>query len=187
MPIDAIELHLASALQRFNALQRRAEAHRDPAALLTKTFAELGSALEELRVAQDQLVEQRGHMERLQSQLQQQDERYWQLFDEMPNAYVVTNAETVITEVNRAAAQLFNVSQRFLVNKALSVFVCEDRARFLRNAAAVAAEGGERNLNVRLRPRERAPLSVIAHVGGDAGGLRWVLRPVAEPAAVPTL
>ena len=177
MPIDAIEMQLAAALQRFSTLQRRAEGSRDSGAILTKTFAELSSALEEVRVTQEQLIDQRTRMEQMQQELQRQYQRYWQLFDEMPSAYVVTSADTRITEVNKAAAQLFNVSQRFLVNKVLSVFVCEDRAQFLQVAASLATDGGERELAVKLRPRERAPLIVKADVAGEAGSLRWIIRP----------
>jgi len=185
VPIDAIELQLAAAFQRFNTLQRRAEGTRDAAAILTKTFAELSTALEEARVAQEQLIDQRTRIEQLQLELQHQYERYWQLFDEMPSPYIVTTADTKITDVNKAAAHLLNVSQRFLVNKVLSVFVCEDRARLLQTAASLATEGGERDLVVKLRPRERAPLAVQAHVAGEAGSLRWILRPGAPEAGPP--
>lgn len=116
-------------------------------------------------------------MEQLQIELRHQYERYWQLFDEMPSGYVVTKETTSITEVNKAAASLFNVSQRFLVGKALSVFVCEDRAQFLTVASALASEGGERQLSLKLRPRERAPLTVQVRVVGEAGSLRWILNP----------
>jgi PAS domain S-box-containing protein len=174
--LDALELQLASALHRYTALQRRAESSRDQATLLTKTLAELGTALEEVRVAQEQLIENRSRMEQLQVQLRQQCDKYWQIFDEMPEAYVVTRPDTTILEVNKAAAQFFNVSQRFLVGKALSVFVCEDRTTFLASSARAAAEGATREFTLKLRPRERAPVPVSTRVSGSTGELRWVLR-----------
>ena len=184
MAIDVLELQLASALQRFATLQRRATADRDQGKLLDRTLQELGTALEEMRVAQEQLVEGRHKLEAAQAELTRERERYWQLFDEMPQAYVVTDPNSIITEVNRAAAQLFNVSQRFLVGKAMSVFVCEERGRFLNDISRFAVEGRSGELTFKLRPRERAPLDVIATVGGDPGSLRWVLRPTsATPAA----
>jgi PAS domain-containing protein len=176
--LDTFELQLASALQRYNTLQRRAETHREPAPLLAKTLAELGTALEELRVAQEQLFENRLRMEQLHVELRQQSQRYWQLFDEMPDAYAVTRPDSVIVEANKAAAQLLNVSQRFLIGKALSVFVCEDRARFFSACGRATAETTPFELTLKLRPRERAPLLVGARVSGDTSGLRWVLRPV---------
>jgi len=187
VPIDAIELQLAAAMQRYHALQRRAETHHDSSSILAKAFAELDTAFEALRVAQEQLIENRARMERLQSDLQRQSERYWQLFDEMPDAYVVTKDSTAIVDVNKAAARLFNVSQRFLVGKTLSVFVCEDRAQFLGTAARLANEGGLHEMIVKLRPRERAPLAVRARVTGDREGLRWVFQPAAPATQEPEL
>jgi two-component system sensor histidine kinase VicK len=176
MAIDVLELQLASAMQRFSTLQRRASSDRDQAKLLGRSLQELGTTLEELRVAQEQLIEGRQRLEAVQAELVRERERYWQLFEEMPQAYVVTEPSSVITEVNRAAAQLFNVSQRFLVGKALSVFVCEERSRFLADISRLAAEGRSSELGFKLRPRERAPVDVIATVGADTKGLRWVIR-----------
>ena len=177
MAIDVLELQLASALQRFATLQRRAGADRDHGKLLERAMEELSTTLEELRVAQEQLLEGRQKLETAQAELVRERERYWRLFDEMPQPYVVTEPSSVITEVNRAAAQLFNVSQRFLVGKAMSVFVCEERARFLTDVSRLASEAtAPQELSFKLRPRERAPLDVVATVGADSNGLRWVLR-----------
>jgi PAS domain S-box-containing protein len=177
MAIDVLELQLVSALQRFATLQRRVSSDRDHAKLLGRALQELEGALEEIRVAQEQLVEGRQRLEAMQGELIRERERYWQLFDQMPQAYLVTESSSVITEVNRAAAQLFNVSQRFLVGKAMSVFVCEDRARFLDDISRLANDGRAGELTFKLRPRERAPLEVVATVGADPTGLRWVIRP----------
>jgi two-component system sensor histidine kinase VicK len=173
---DALELQLASALQRFSTLQRRAESPRDPSNLLTKTLAELGTALEEVRVAQEQLIESRARMEQMQAELRRQHDKYWQLFDEMPEAYVVSRPDTTILEVNKAAAQFFNVSQRFLIGKTLSVFVCEERTQFLDASARVAAEGTPLDLSLKIRPRERAPMPVSVRVSGSPNELRWILH-----------
>jgi PAS domain S-box-containing protein len=179
--LDSLELQLASAVQRYNNLQRRAGANREPAALLAKTLAELGTALEEIRVAQEQLVESRTRIEQLQLELRQQYDKYWLLFDAMPEAYVVTRADSTMLEVNKAAAQLFNVSQRFVIGKTLSIFVCEERTRFLAACERAAETHVPLDMEFKLRPRERAPLPVSARVSGDANGLRWVLRPVRNP------
>jgi PAS domain S-box-containing protein len=175
--IDALELQLASAAQRFQALQRRAANAREPVALLTRTLAELSTALEEMRVAQEQLIESRSRAEQLQEELRLQSERYWQLFDEIPQPYVVTKTDSTIVEVNKAAAELFNVSQRFLVGKTLSVFVCEDRSGFLNRISGAAAQGAPLQFEFKLRPRERAPQLVSARVKGDEHSLRWLLEP----------
>ena len=182
MAIDVLELQLASALQRFATLQRRAGSDRDQGKLLERTLEELSGALEELRVSQEQLIEGRRQLEQAQAELERERTRYWRLFEEMPQAYVVTDPLSVITEVNRAAAELFNVSQRFLVGKAMSVFVCEERGRFLSSISKLASEGRSTDMTLKLRPRERAPVDVVAAVNTDPTALRWVIRPVTDTA-----
>ena len=177
MRLDSLELQLASALQRYSTLARRAQTQGEPSTLLAKSLTELGTALEEVRVAQEQLIENRARMEQLQDELRRQYEKYWRLFDEMPEAYIVSRPDSAIIEVNKAAAQLLNVSQRFLIGKTLSVFVCEDRAAFLVASERAVASPEPLELSIKLRPRERAPLRVRARVSGDEGALRWILRP----------
>jgi PAS domain-containing protein len=177
---DSLALRLASARQRYLSLQRRADNDRNAEALLAKALAELGTVLEELRVAHEQLIDSRAHIEKLHQELREQSQKYWQLFDDMPDPYIVSKSDSTIVDANRAAAQLLNVSQRFLVGKTLSVFVCEDRARFL---AETGVSGGwdTTDLSLKLRPRERAPLVVKARVRRDADRLRWILHPTPKP------
>jgi PAS domain S-box-containing protein len=145
---------------------------------------ELENALEEVRVAQEQLIESRRRMEDLQGELQRQYEKYWQLFNEMPQPYVVTRSDSTIVEANRAASELFNVSQRFLVGKTISVFISEDRGRILTDLARLVDSAHTTEIRFRLRPRERAVLDVHARIAGDKDGLRWVITRV-EPAGAP--
>ncbi len=177
MPVDALELQIVSALQRFTRLEQSADNVRSESpGLATRVLTELETALEELRVAQDQLVENRSHLERLQTELTQQCGKYWELFELMPAAYVVTTPDSTITEANKAAAELFNVSQRFLIGKTLRVFVSEDRARILTEASRLSAQQGSAELTFRMRPRERAAVDVSARVSGDTRSLRWLIR-----------
>ena len=180
MAIDVLELQLTSALQRFSTLQRNAADGRDHSKLLGRSITELESVLEELRVAQHQLVENRTRVEQMQLELSREREKYWRLFDEMPQAFVITRSDTLITEANRAASELLNVSQRFLIGKTLSVFVCEDRTRFLLDAARIMSAVAPVDMTLKVRPRERAPLLVKAKVTADDSGLRWLLAPPSE-------
>jgi PAS domain-containing protein len=183
LAFDSLELQLASALQRLSALQRRAASQAVENPVLARTLAELSTALEHLRLAQEQIHENHRRLEEVQAELCAERTRYCELFDEMPQPYVVTTRDTVIVEANPAAAELLNVSQRFLVGKALSVFVCENRAAFLTESSRIgdgqSADTGE--LTLKVRPRERAPLTVVARARGSAANLRWALFPVSSP------
>jgi PAS domain-containing protein len=184
--LNSLELQLATAMQRFNTLQRRVDAESgESTSLMSRALHELERALEEVRVAQDQLIDNRSRMEQLHEELAQQYRKYADLFDEMPQPYIVTRSDTTIIEANKAAAEFLNVSPRFLVGKALSVFVCENRTQFLQDCAQPDALTST-ELKVRIRPRERAPIDVIATVRGRPGSLRWVLRAVPAPVTIAT-
>ena len=105
----------------------------------------------------------------------------------MPDAYVVTKADSSIVEANRAAAELFNVSQRFLIGKPLSVFVCQDRSGFLKALESLGDQTRPSELTFRLRPRERAPLDVAATIRTDGASIRWIVRPVEARASLQAL
>jgi PAS domain S-box-containing protein len=140
--LNSLELQLATAMQRFNTLQRRVDADSgESTSLVSRALHELERALEEVRVAQDQLIDNRSRMEQLHEELAQQYRKYADLFDEMPQPYIVTRSDTTITEANRAAAEFLNVSPRFLVGKTLSVFVCENRTQFLQDSGSARASG----------------------------------------------
>jgi PAS domain-containing protein len=176
--LNALELQLATALQRFNTLQRRVDSESgESSSLVARALRELERALEEVRVAHEQLIDNRGRMEQLHDELAQQYRKYAELFDEMPQPYIVTRGDSTITEANRAAAELLNVSPRFLIGKTLSVFVCENRAQFLQDCSRPESLQAT-DLKLRIRPRERAPIDVVAAVRGPAESLRWVLRSV---------
>jgi PAS domain S-box-containing protein len=151
--------------------------------LFDRALRELDQALEELRTLQEQVLEQLEQTDALRAELAKERDKYWRLFNSLPDACILTDADSAIVEANRGAAELFNISQRFLVGKVLSVFVSEDRGRFLLQVAQLAREGGSAEMTLRLRPRERAPVDVAAHLAIDGPGqIRWLIHPVAEGA-----
>lgn len=185
MSVDSLHLQLTSALHRLSQLQRRAaQLPSEPPKVLMQALSELEQALEELRVAQQHLLEQRDEIETLRTDLERERQKYYRLFDESPDAYLVTTPHAQIIEANRAAAELLNISQRFLLGKNLSVFICSDRNRMLTQALRLAESGGAADWVFSLRPRERAPFRVAARaVVGDETperSLRWILRRVVE-------
>jgi len=95
---------------------------------------------------------------------------------------VVTKADSTIVEANRAASELLNVSQRFLVGKTLSVFVGDDRVHWLGQVRRIAETRERLELAFRLRPREKAVVSVLARVAAEDSGLRWVITRTDEGA-----
>lgn len=186
MSIESLHVQLESAMQRFSALQRRIpEQTAGRNKLIGRLFKELRDALEVARVAQERLVEERHQMKTLQAELAQQYQKYWKLFDEMPQPCIVTKPDSTIIEANRAASELFNVSPRFLVGKTLSVFVGDDRVRWLDRIRGISESNGRLELTFRLRPRERAAVAVHARVVADESTLRWMISAPADASNQP--
>jgi PAS domain-containing protein len=67
--------------------------------------------LEELQVSGEELRVQNEELAAARQTVETERQRYQELFDFAPDGYLVTNAEGVIQEANRAAAGLLRVSQ----------------------------------------------------------------------------
>jgi len=172
-PLDA---QLAAAIRRHTALHRRVAQGPSPDALAVSTLDELGEILEELRTVHTEMLDWRARLDDTHRVLHAQRTKYWDLFDDMPAAYLITDPDTVIAEANAAAGRLLNMSPRYLTGKPLSMFVGGDREQFLCDAATAAETRTPIELTFRLRPRERSTMSIAARVRGDGPTLRWVLR-----------
>jgi len=107
--------------------------------LLTAVFEELHVTVEELQGTQEQLRQQNAQLRQQNQELaatrqiiEAERQRYHDLFELAPDAYLVTDAEGIIREANRAAAMLLNVPQKFMVDKPLDIFVKHSRRSLLR-------------------------------------------------------
>jgi response regulator NasT len=82
-----------------------------------QTLGDLAAALEELRVAEEELRQQNEELAAARQALEAQQQRYRDLFEFAPDAYLVTDAAGRIEEANRAASGLLNVALPFLTGK----------------------------------------------------------------------
>ena len=147
-------------------------AHAD----LTKALAALLAAGEELRQQNEELVATRQLAE-------EQWRRYEELFEQAPDAYVVTDPLGVIQEANRAAVALLQVPER-PVGKPLLLYVdASDRPALLR---LLARPTPSLRTEVCLLPKSGAlvPAAVSATEvrapGGERRGLRFLLRDLSQ-------
>jgi PAS domain S-box-containing protein len=190
---DAFSRELRSARERIAELQRRAGAGAGPGGgLLPEVLAELDVAIEELSVTGQELRSQTDELATTRLALEAQRERYQELFESAPVAYLITDPLARIGEANRAAARLLGVDQRFLAGKPLAAYVAgSDRWAF--RAMVNRLRWGEddrvadRPLRLRRRGGEVVPVVVTVEPvrgrQGELAGLRWLLRaPVAGQA-----
>jgi PAS domain S-box-containing protein len=188
---DPFSRELRSARDRIAELQRRSRAGtRRGGGLLPEALAELDVAIEELSVTGEELQEQTVELAATRRALEAERERYQELFQSAPVAYLVTDPLARVLEANRAAAGLLGVDQRFLTGKPLAAYVAsQDRWSFRRALTWLQGpDGGPiADRPVRFRRRGGEVVTVIVTVepvrepGGDPRALRWLLRRSEEP------
>lgn len=125
---------------RFNSVDQRAidlyqKAHHPDkhSSDFLEYLSALSNALEELRVAEEELCEQNEELFQARYELEIQQRRYQDLFEFAPDAYLITDKNGIIQEANRAAAELFKVNQKYLIRKPLVSFVHLDQQRTFRS------------------------------------------------------
>ncbi len=156
---------------------------QQPPDLLPQVFKELGTASEELQVAIEELRQQNEELVATNQALAEERQRYQDLFDFAPDAYLVTDAQGIIREANRAASTLLNLSPKYLVGKPLLVFLAEEESQiFCSRLKQLHQLDRLQNWQVRLRPRKGEPFDAVMTLNsvrnheGQPVVLRWLLR-----------
>ncbi|MHB8629922.1 MAG: PAS domain-containing sensor histidine kinase [Aggregatilineales bacterium] len=151
-------------------------------------WVELEIALEELQVAQEELQQQNEELTLARQIAETESARYGELFELAPDGYLVTDMHGIIREVNQAAADLFNVSNRFtLIGKPLIVFVATDYHNNFRNRLdTIHKERTKLTWDVQIVPRRGAQVDVsfstaVSHDSREGGDvLRWQIHNITE-------
>lgn len=148
--------------------------------LTAEVFEELQIALEELKIASEELQATRVVVEN-------ERQRYQELFDFAPDGYLVTDTYGTILEANRAATIHLNVSQRFLIGKPLLTFIARSDHQAFFNYLTQLQEidrGGE--WEVCLQPRKKVSFDValtvvtVRNQEGKPVALRWLMRDITK-------
>jgi PAS domain S-box-containing protein len=185
MNVDMFARQIEALNLRLNKLYEGANASPSPPIehLLATAFKELGIVSEELQVAVEQLCQQNEELAVIQVELQAERQRYEDLFQWAPEAYLVTDVAGKIREANRAAADLLNISEPHLIGKPLVVFVASEERWQFRNELNRQRNGSRiQDWKVHLQPRGGEPfeamltVSVVRDREGMPLSLRWMLR-----------
>jgi PAS domain S-box-containing protein len=131
-----------------------------------EVFEQVGIALEELHVAQKELLQQNKQLVAAQRAVETQRQRYQDLFDFAPDAYLAIDIAGKIQEANKAAAMLFNIPQPFLVGKQFASFVpLEERKSFrFRLKQLSKMMNSVQEWGVRLHPYKGEPFDAVLRV-----------------------
>lgn len=150
MDLGDFEQQLSRMQERVLQMQLLSEtpaSRQQPAEIMAAAFQELSIALEELHVAHKELNSSYQTME-LQNQqllvanqaLIVERQRYQELFEAAPDAYLVTDTDGVIQEANSAAVKLLNRSKQSLARTPLAIYVAASDAYFFaRHSSAFEA------------------------------------------------
>lgn len=185
--IQDLQQRVAQLQQLFGESPTRSLSEQQQLEIRTIAFEELSVALEELHVASEELHQQQEQLLIAQQALAAESQRYQQLFEFAPDAYLVTDVNGMIQAANCAAATLLNRSQQFLVGKPLVCYVAEEERRAFRNQLHQLRQvEGIQEWEVSLRLPNQTPLMTAVRVGtiqtpeGQPIGLRWLMRDITE-------
>jgi len=151
--------------------------------------ASLRNNLDQIQAAQLVLHRQNQELATARHSLETERQRYQELFDFAPDAYLVTDVEGVILEANNPAAGLLQVPQELLVNQPLLMFMGEEEQESFRTQLARLREGELEKLEfwpiaIQHRENRSIPGSLTVAVARDPQGrlvgLRCLLRDMTE-------
>ena len=178
MDIDRFHRDLEEAYGRLAQIR-----HGDDSSPPTEELLrELHTALEDLRVTQDDLLYEYGELQRTRGIDAQELWRYQTLFDTAPAAYVTTDVHGLITEVNGVAEHLFQRAADHLVGTPMSVLIdARDRRVFRLTVNRLAYRPGQHQLRLCLdtTPDQTTDGWASVSTGMAATGERellWILQ-----------
>ena len=184
--VDEVAQQIQNMQKRLAALEGRTHEscfQEQELEIIAQAFEELCITLEELQIANEELCKQNEELSLAHQAVEAERQRYLDLFEFAPDAYLVTDMDGAILEANRVASTLLNVSQEFLVGKPLVIFVAkEDRLAF----DSQLHQSHQRDWEIVMQPRQgkafQAALTVMA-VRDREGSLvarRWLMRDITE-------
>ena len=153
---------------------------------LRKTTALLAASLEELRVAEEELLQQNEELIATREAIDARTREFQRLFDDAPLPYVVTDSCGTIRHANRAAAVLLKRPAELLERKPLLGFVPLERRSAFRDALnRLPLVDAAHDWRVTMLRHGDSPVDLAIDVAVSTGGateemlLCWVLRPSA--------
>ena len=154
MSAQVFDEHMEKALKRLSALQERDQGPQPlDNALTAELMEELAIALQELQAASSELESRNIDAARL---LQ----RYQELFEFAPDAYVETDERGIIRQANRAAVGLFKISRDQLAGHSLASYIIAGERRSFRLLTTYMATTDQvRDRDLGVQPRDGAPVT----------------------------
>ncbi len=186
MNINLLSQQVETMYGRLSALYQSANATLVPSPeLLPVALMELGVASEELHVAMEELARQNEALLAARNCTEAERQRYQDLFEFAPDAYLVTDLGGTIWEANQAAVTLLLRQPRFLVGKPLTSLVTIDDRPAFRAKLSQLTYCDHVETCVRLQRSSGVfeamlTVDVIRHSTDGLPILRWLVRDATE-------
>lgn len=188
MKDDELESEISEDRQQASELRRRNDdLETEQSELVAESITQLQTGLEELQVAEEELRNQNTELIATRNALEEERERYREMFELAPDAYLVTDPEGVIQVANEAAARLLGIPDRFLIGKPLANYVSdEERKSFRAKINSIRTSDRVVEIEARMQSREGERMDAAIRVApvrsskGELTGLRWLVRNVTE-------
>jgi PAS domain S-box-containing protein len=180
--IDQFSQYTQTTYKRLTDLYEKVNADPPILNLLPQALMELATISEILHLATEKLNQQNEELIQTQNLLQRERQRYYDLFEETPDAYLITDEIGKIQEVNHRASQLLNIQQQSLVGKSIINFIAsEGYESFLCFLAQLSQYDAPRELVVRFQQHNGegfdGNLKVVpVRQQEQIIALRWLLR-----------
>ena len=161
---------------RLNTLIERADLGDDARKLASESLEELAVVIEELQAQNAELIASR-------EALDVEQRRYRDLFEAVPDGYLVTNHAGIIREINVAACSLLGHHRDRVLGKPLATYIeVSDRRAFYTqlNRIGHADAGDHLAINLAVRDHDTVPVNMRATqaASGPDGHseIRWLMR-----------
>lgn len=145
----------------------------------------LQNALEELHVAEEEIKAQNEELAIARNAVEQERQRYQDLFEFAPDGYLVTDPAGIVRESNYAAASLLNVPKSALIGKPLANYIDQkDRPAFRCQLNRMGALDHLPEWEINISPRHAQPFAAAVTIAtvrdfqGKAIALRCLIRDI---------
>jgi PAS domain S-box-containing protein len=147
---------------------------------LQLSYEEMQTSLEASTVIEEELAQQS-------EQVVVQRDRYYDLFQFGPDAYLLTDADGLILEANAAARKLLNIRQNSLIRMPLAGFIpLVERQAFRSYLNQMSQVEQVQDLEISLCPRDGEPfaaqlkVAIARDLSGNIAALRIGIRDISQ-------